>query len=1110
MIGALLDSAGPRRSSSFGMYLALGFLAMLSAVEGSKEPWLKTGKQAELGTEVQLQCILKSPQCEGLHSIKWYRGSTRIFIFSEDDGITRANNAIAAKADIEYSTNSTKTYLKIPDVRLEDQGLYKCEATYMAVNRECNNVQHITLNVTVQPAFVRVIDNHTKDTLSTGAVLGPVNEGSIISLYCESGRGKPVPSVEWFKDDQLLEGTTSATVGNDGIGTRKTLLEMQVSREDLGSTLTCVVNSSALSEPLTIDIKPDIHVRPLNMNLDGVTGHTVRGTNVLFECTVRAAKPAATIAWYNGTQELKENSDRLVMYDTKEHKNSDGTSKTVSLIAFTAMDYDNGRTFKCLATNAVIESEDLQPMSDSTTIEVLYPPNVKMKPGNLTVNETEDIVIICDYEANPATLKKVTWKRNETELDLSEERYEGGIPDQPALTIKNATQSDMGPYRCILENSVNSSASDITVDVSVLYKPTVVVKMDPDTPVNELDRLNVSLTCEVISGNPNTLNAVRWYLDNDLLKELPDCARNNSADDGEVTTTTEESLTFCDIDPSKLLLEAVGRSFHGNYSCQGRNDAGWGPRSPSEPVVVYYKPGQATISYEPQNVVKKKPLNITCSVLDPGRPSIIGFKWFRGLHRLPDVNEASYSIDSVNLETEANFTCMAYNDAGNGDPATTFIDVSAAPAFIRKLKPYHGQVYNSRNVSITCWVECAPICNITWLKNNATMDFDNTDRYSLSNTYHPPDPRTNDFESIQSVLVWNLNAWPDGQLDRTEDNVNFTCLSSGNGIGPGVNSSTHFRVEYPPENMTISTRMINVTVDTMPEIVTCNATAYPEPSFKWFREGSTDTIVEGPVLDLKMPIPRRSNGTYYCEAWNRQGSRNISMVMNVQFKPECQVERERIDGVDYIVCSASANPKEADFIWSLKSENDTLEQVAETRNGRSYIRLDFSITNSRTYVCIANNSIGYSAPCERDVPAPTPFWRYVETNLLLIVIVAAVVIIMVIIIICVVIFIVCRRKRSQLKYPNQAANNNHVNSVSDGLPDSGAKTFYENLPFHGIQPPPNKVSEIGRSSKDVTQLWHVFEPPFVTHVSTLVIANCKRVGPSENRPSGELGHPEGF
>ena len=58
----------------------------------------------------------------------------------------------------------------------------------------------------MQPAFVRVIDENSKNTLSTGATLGPINEGSTISLYCESGEGKPVPTVEWFKDDELLEG----------------------------------------------------------------------------------------------------------------------------------------------------------------------------------------------------------------------------------------------------------------------------------------------------------------------------------------------------------------------------------------------------------------------------------------------------------------------------------------------------------------------------------------------------------------------------------------------------------------------------------------------------------------------------------------------------------------------------------------------------------------------------------------------------------------------------------------------------------------------------------------------------------------------------------------
>ncbi|XP_076393662.1 neuromusculin isoform X5 [Megachile rotundata] len=1028
-------------------------LQILQGVKGSTEPWLKSEKHAELGTEVQLPCVLKSPQCEGLHSIKWYRGTTRIFIFSEDAGITRSNNDIAIRSNIEYTTNSSKSYLKIPDVRLEDEGLYKCEATYMAVNRECNNVQHITLNVTVQPPFVRVIDENTKNTLSTGATLGPINEGSTISLYCESGEGKPVPTVEWFKDDQPLEATSSTTISDNGIGNSSSLLQMQITRDELDATFTCKVNSIALVEPLTVDVKLDVHVRPLKMDLNGVVGHVVQGTKILLQCTVRAARPAANVTWQNGTEYLNESNDRFEMFETKVQENEDGTSETISYLAFTATEYDNGRTFKCYAENSVTRSEDLKPMKESTTIEVLYPPIVTMQPENVTVNETEDFIIFCDYEANPASLTKVIWYRDDEELVLTDDHYEGGITEQTALTVKNATPSDMGSYRCTLYNNVGSSVSEDTVQVSVFYKPVVVVVMDPETPVNEADRLNVSLTCEVVSGNPASLTAVRWYLDGDLLKELPDCTRNSTA----TTTTTEESLIFCDIDPSKLLLEAVGRSFHGNYSCEGRNDAGWGPLSMSAPVVVHYKPGQASISYEPPQVIKKRPLTITCFVLDPGRPKVVGYKWFRGLHRLPDENDATLTIESVNLETEANFTCLAYNEAGDGDPATTFIDVSAAPAFIKKLLPYHGYVYNSPNVSIMCWVECAPICNISWLKGGVLMDFSKTNRYYLSNVIHPPDPRTNDFESIQSTLVWNLTAWPAGQLDRVEDNVQFTCESSSNGIGPGVKSSTHFHVEFPPENMTISKSMINVTVDTIPEMVTCNAKAHPEATFRWFREGSTDTIIEGRVLDLKIRVPKRSNGTYYCEAWNRHGRRNISMIMNVQFKPECHVEKERIDGVDYVVCSAVANPKETDFVWSLKSDNDTLEQVAEPRNGKSYIRIDTSVTNFRTYVCVANNSIGQSNPCEGNVPGHIPWWHELEGNLLLIVIVAAVVLILVIIIICVAIFIICRRKRNQMKYPNQAANNNHVNSVSEGLPESGAKTFYENLPFHGIQAPPNKL-----------------------------------------------------
>ena len=108
------------------------------------------------------------------------------------------------------------------------------------------------------------------------------------------------------------------------------------------------------------------------------------------------------------------------------------------------------------------------------------------------------------------------------------------------------------------------------------------LSMEPELPVNELERPNVTLNCQVVSGFPPVLLGVRWYLDGELLKELPDCPLNDT-----ITSFSMYDEDLCDVDPSKLLLEYVGRSFQGNYSCEGMNAAGWGPPSDVETLVIY-------------------------------------------------------------------------------------------------------------------------------------------------------------------------------------------------------------------------------------------------------------------------------------------------------------------------------------------------------------------------------------------------------------------------------------------------------------------------------------------------------------------------------------------
>ena len=108
--------------------------------------------------------------------------------------------------------------------------------------------------------------------------------------------------------------------------------------------------------------------------------------------------------------------------------------------------------------------------------------------------------------------------------------------------------------------------------------------MDPPSPISQLDRRNVTLFCDLVSGYPNTLNRVNWYMDGNLLKELPDCPED-IGDFGDANSQND----LCDIDPSKLLLEHVSKLFHGNYSCEAANEAGWSDMSDEKQLEIYCK-----------------------------------------------------------------------------------------------------------------------------------------------------------------------------------------------------------------------------------------------------------------------------------------------------------------------------------------------------------------------------------------------------------------------------------------------------------------------------------------------------------------------------------------
>ncbi|CAG9790130.1 unnamed protein product [Diatraea saccharalis] len=727
-------------------------------------------------------------------------------------------------------------------------------------------------------------------------------------------------------------------------------------------------------------------------------------------CTASGARPPAKIEWFNGTEKME--TERYNIY-TKEVELGDTTFETTSNLTFEATKYENGQKFHCEASNEVtIQTKD-HPMHAERILEIWYPPIVRVEPDNVTVVEGSKLLLKCEYESNPSSLNSVLWYRDGERVSVNDtSHYQGGTTDQHSLIILDSRGDDMGNYTCLLANAVGNGTSDRTITVNVLYKPEVRLTMSSPSPILETDHKNVTLTCEVITGNPPLLDEVIWYLDGELLKHLPEC----NGTDGEENLCNE-------VDPSMLLLQDTTKSFHGNYSCKGKNVAGWGEESNKTELVVNYPPGPAKLTYSPWRVVKGKSLVLSCSIQEKGRPEVHRFRWHRGGRVVPDIVSQNWTIDPVTLDHRTTFTCRGTNAGGEGQPATIALDVLAPPSFKYAMNHYSGALYKSQNISLSCTVECAPLCSVQWLKDGQVIDEKN-ERYYIINRKIEPQFNRNDFEATESTLHWNMSAWPGGVLDRAADSARYTCRSSRNDAGPPVNSTTKFAVEYEPENITVTPKVVSVIENEIPGKVVCSAKGFPMPSYVWRRDhpsksasrshDNSSLVLSSSSTLLLPPVRRDHAGHYTCEAYNRHGLITTSALLDVMFVPECGIKRTMIDGDPVLVCTAHANPPEVSFLWKLKNDNDSLTDEVITKSGsQSFLKLSSSVDVYRTYLCIANNSVGMSRQCEMDVVGVVPWWR--SSQKLVLVAGVALAALLLAVLLCLIILCVCRRMRAKAK-----------------------------------------------------------------------------------------------
>ncbi|VVC24095.1 Hypothetical protein CINCED_3A020233 [Cinara cedri] len=214
----------------------------------------QTDVDARLGTPGFLPCELEpnnvtdgfimTSRCGMVHSVKWYRGATRIFLYTGGIRVTQPQrDGYSDRYDNVYwsaTPGNTTGFLVIDNITALDEGIYKCEITYTKVHEGCNIIQFINLTTFSDPASIGVgtfaepgdlsafnYDDPKSDfydtkesypkfgimkRLITGNNVGPVDEGSKIRLVCRAGRTRPIPQITWWQhnrgqiyDDEMID-----------------------------------------------------------------------------------------------------------------------------------------------------------------------------------------------------------------------------------------------------------------------------------------------------------------------------------------------------------------------------------------------------------------------------------------------------------------------------------------------------------------------------------------------------------------------------------------------------------------------------------------------------------------------------------------------------------------------------------------------------------------------------------------------------------------------------------------------------------------------------------------------------------------------------------------
>ncbi|XP_036834633.1 hemicentin-1 isoform X2 [Oncorhynchus mykiss] len=790
--------------------------------------------------------------------------------------------------------------LQILNAKEEDAGRYTCVAT----NEAGDSLKNYEVKVYIPPQINK--NDVPGEGLAPKEVKIKVN--NTLTLECEA-QAIPTPSLQWYKDGQVLRADDHVTINANGRTVR--IKHAQVS--DTGR-YTCVATNIAGEDEKDFDI--NIQVPPSFQRPGGVgdttstpgTGGDVKdvvlNNPISLYCETNAVPPP-TLTWYKDGRPMASNENVLIMPGGRV------------LQIPRAQAEDSGR-YTCLAVNEAGED------SIQYDVRVLVPPSIRGVdrdlPEEMVIQVNKTTVLECQADGSPTP--KITWLKDSQ--PISPKGPHRLLSNGRSLQVVNAQVTDTGHYVCVADNLAGSAEKSFNLNVHV---PPTIVGASPENVTVVVNNF-VSLTCEATGFPPPSLSWVK--------------------DRGPVQANTNALIM-----PGGRTLQILRAKMSdgGMYSCVAMNPAGEARKLLH--LTVFVPPSIRDSSGDSPVVVSVRVGNsvtLECESNAVPPPTITWYKNGRMVTESANLRILAQGqmleLKGAEVSDTGQYVCKATNVAGQVDK-NFHLNIYVPPNIDGPVEEKIVETI-SNPVTFACDATGIPPPSLIWLKNGRTI------------------------ENSESLELHILSGGSKLQIARSQlsDSGTYTCMASN--VEGKARKSYHLTIQVPPSiSGSEMPSEVGVLLNDSVQLV-CRSQGIPPPSIQWLKDGKAlkagsrglRISLDGSTLTVS-GAHTSDSGKYTCVATNKAGEEDRIFNLNVYVPPVIKGNSDTavdltsvLDSSINIECVAVGYPP-PQLNWLKNGLPLPVSSQIRLLSGGQVLRIARAqVSDGGTFTCVASNRAG--------------------------------------------------------------------------------------------------------------------------------------------------------